>query len=91
MEKKTAKLIKNLKRPDYGFASLYKCNPPLEGENYVVASSVDCDGYKECLLLAAASTGAIAQWCEIGGRKNLETLDGSHELAFKSMGYEVVR
>ncbi len=91
MEKKTATFIKKLKRPDYAFASLYKCNPPLEGENYVVASSVNDNGDKECLLFSAASTGAIAQWCEIGGRKNLETLDGSHELAFKSMGYEVVR
>ena len=91
MEKKTATFIKKLKRPAHSPAALYECNPPLDGCVYIVASSVCEYGLNECLLFKANCLGTITEWAEVGGRKNLETLDGSHELAFKSMGYEVVR
>lgn len=91
MEKKTATFIKSMKRPGWALASLYECNPPLDGCRYILASSIALGDIKECRLFRTDEFGAATLWEKFSGQQNIETLDGSHELAFKSMGYEVVR
>lgn len=91
MEKKTATFIKSIGRPDWALASLYECNPPLDGCRYILASSIAIGDFKECRLFRTDNFGEATLWEKCISKQNIETLDGSHELAFKSMGYEVVR
>lgn len=67
--------------------ALYRCDPPLDGNEYVIASGI-LGGDHECYLFAADDDGHVASWTELSGSCRGTVL---HETAFRHAGYEVVR
>jgi hypothetical protein len=82
---KIATKIRDLPSP--GRAALYRCDPPLNGETFVVASSADGGDGPEVLLLPATEHGEVASYSD--------ELDGSyagghdHVEAFTRAGYRI--
>lgn len=78
-------LNKNVKQ------SLYKMNPPHEGYEYVIASSlfekVGRHQLDETYLFGADKEGTILDWCELSG-----SMKGtqSHSEALNEAGYSVI-
>lgn len=75
--------------PKYrGSAALYKCEPPLDGNPYVVVSAADVPySGPETYIFAAAADGNVVSWSDLEGsyRGGLD-----HEQALSNAGYTVV-
>ena len=87
----TAKLVSRIPTHAGLDQALYRCDPPLEGHQYVVASAADIPGQAfriyETYLFPANELGDITDWGELTGSMK-DTL--SHEEAFASAGYLIV-
>ena len=86
--KKTAKLIKADLNDFTGNACLYKVNPPIEKNKYVIASSVIAPfSGEETLLFPAFKNGEVKSWSELDGSQR-GTM--SHTLVFEEIGYKTI-
>ena len=65
---------------------LFRCDPPLAGHEFVVASANTVCGRPETYLFPADESGQITGWSELPGSLK-DTLDWGD--AFGSAGYEV--
>ncbi len=100
--KKTAKLIKKLKRNFRGDARLYKVNPPMKyleddkiddsketKTSYVVISAtVAMFSGAETYIFSADKNGDITEWSEMEGSYR-GSLD--HAKALRNAGYKIVK
>lgn len=90
MKKKTATMILYEKHfpKAAGKQALYKCEPPIDGHKYVVASSVVAMfSGPETYLFPATAKGEIKEWVELSPSQR-GTL--SAKKVFKDAGYEVI-
>lgn len=75
-----------------GRQRLFKLDPPLDGNKFVVSSicNADCaaiQGYWETYLFAADADGCITIWCELpGSQKRCRELNKPLE----DLGYEII-
>ncbi len=87
MYQNTATKIKDIKGWR-GAASLYKCEPPLDGHEYVIASAANVPfSGPETYLFPATAEGEAENMTELSGSMK-GTL--SHAEAFEDAGYTVV-
>ncbi len=82
---KTAERIKTLSGFT-GEAALYRCKPPIEDHEYVVASATHVLGVPETYLFPSDKHGAIQSYSELDGSQR-GTLD--HDEIFAGLGYTV--
>ena len=82
----TATLIKDNLEGWRGHAALYKCEPPLEDHEYVIASGVNAMLTGDEVLLWKSDKDGIS-----GGTLDSGSIRGtqSHEEAFAQAGYTV--
>lgn len=91
MQIKVARLISDLPsaRPADGVVSvrrqaLYRCAPPLDGHEFVMASTSTAMGATETYLFPADAKGEVTDWLELSGSaKNCD----DHAEAFAGAGY----
>jgi len=71
-----------------GNAALYRLDPPLDGNVFVVVSATDKYVEAETYIFAADETGNVIDWGELDGsfRGDLD-----HAKALANAGYEVSR
>ena len=71
-----------------GAASLYRMDPPYEGHEYVIASSIDNMWGFETYLFPSNAAGEVTDWLEMEGSQR-GTDD--HDEIFEGIGYTIVR
>ncbi|GAB1837117.1 hypothetical protein MyNCGM121_38970 [Achromobacter xylosoxidans] len=81
----TATLLKDGLEGFRGHASLYRCDPPHDGHEFVVASTSSYFGL-ETYLFPADETGEIKNYLEMPGSMKGTS---SHEEVWANAGYEV--
>jgi hypothetical protein len=84
---KQAELIKDLGFNGRSNQRLYRCNPPLDGHEYVIVSGADAFGQgEETYIFPATKKGVVSNWGELHG-----SYKGSinHEQALKNAGYKI--
>lgn len=66
--------------------NLYRCEPPISGNAFVVSSRAAMQGGHEVYLFAANSEGKIVDWTELAGSQKL-----CHDLEkpLRDLGYEI--
>lgn len=89
-ERKIATLVEEGLPNFSGRAHLYRCDPPLEGHEYVVVSAVVVrwTGEPETCIFPGNEKGAVTSWDELDG-----SFQGGcdHERALRNAGYAVRR
>ena len=71
-----------------GAASLYRMDPPYEGQEYVIASSIDNMWGFETYLFPSNPSGEVTDWLEMEGSQR--GTDSHYEI-FSGIGYTIVR
>lgn len=70
-----------------GNAALYKCEPPYDGNEYVIASTSSFFGV-ETYLFTSNENAEVLSWTELEGSARGV---GLHEWVWSSIGYQVVQ
>ncbi|MEN4917541.1 hypothetical protein ABE485_02630 [Achromobacter spanius] len=83
-----ARLVKDNLEGFNGHASLYRCDPPHAGHEFVVASTTTAYGLMETYLFPADSDGQIKDWLEMDGSMKETT---SHDDVWANAGYQISR